>query len=157
MSQLYNPITVDELQLKYPDIGWKEYINQILHPYYIIQSNELVIVKNQEYMKSLSELISRTPKRILANYVIWRVVEESVPFMNEKFKKIQAKFNDIVLGTNAQLPRWRICIEYLMENIPLALGALYVTKVFDKNFKKEGEKLVENVRQSFEYSLEKVC
>ncbi|XP_058790780.1 neprilysin-2-like [Phymastichus coffea] len=156
MSQLYNPMTLDELQLEYPDISWSEYLNRILLPQTkLYKSSFPIIVKVPNFLKALLKLINSTPKRVLANYAIWRVVQESDSFMNEHVKRIKADFMASIIGTNVQVPRWIQCLDYVSQNLHLAIGALYVRKNFDKKSKEVAEKLVNRMRQSFADILEK--
>ncbi|XP_058790779.1 neprilysin-2-like [Phymastichus coffea] len=63
MSLLYNPITLDQLELEYPGISWSEYINQIVLPQTeLITSNVLIIVKcvnnRHKYTRSTIDTVS---------------------------------------------------------------------------------------------------
>ncbi|XP_058790781.1 neprilysin-2-like [Phymastichus coffea] len=157
MSLLYNPMTLDELQLEYPDISWSEYLNRILLPQTkLYKSSFPIIVKVPNFLKALLKLINSTPKRVLANYAIWRVVQESDSFMNEHVKRIKADFMASIIGTNVQVPRWIQCLDYVSQKLYLAVGALYVREHFDKKSKVIAEELVDRLRRSFAGLLEKI-
>ncbi|XP_058790778.1 neprilysin-2-like [Phymastichus coffea] len=157
MSELYNPMTLQQLESRYPDIPWREYFNNTIFPLTkFITFNNQIIVQVPSFLKSLINLINNTPKRVLANYAIWRVVQESASFMNERVKRIKADFSASTTGTNIQEQPWVECLEYLSKNLRLALGALYAREHFDKKSKKVAEELVHGVHKSFLGLLEKV-
>ncbi|XP_058790753.1 neprilysin-2-like [Phymastichus coffea] len=156
-SQLHNSMTLQQLESGYPDIPWREYFNNIYFSQTkFITSNDQIIVKVPYFLKSLINLINNTPKRVLANYAIWRVVQESASFMNERVKRIKADFSASKTGTNVQKQPWIECLEYLKTNLHLALGALYVREHFDKKSKEVAEEVVHGVHESFLGLLEKI-
>ncbi|XP_058790686.1 neprilysin-2-like [Phymastichus coffea] len=156
-SQLHNSMTLQQLESGYPDIPWREYFNNIYFSQTkFITTNDQIIVKVPYFLKSLINLINNTPKRVLANYAIWRVVQESASFMNERVKRIEADFSASTTGTNIQEQPWIQCLDYLSKNLRLALGALYVRDHFDKESKKVAEELVHGVNKSFLGLLEKI-
>lgn len=62
-TALYNPMTIDELQRKFPSIPWAEYMNTLLAPDTQINHDEVVVVSVPKYLTDFEALISRTPKR----------------------------------------------------------------------------------------------
>lgn len=62
-TALYNPMSIEQLQRKYPSIPWLEYINNLLAPYVQINSREVIIVSVPKYLSDFEALISRVPKR----------------------------------------------------------------------------------------------
>lgn len=61
----------------YPNISWEEYFNGLLNPQVQVEATESVIVESPSYLESFSNIITKTPKRVLANYVVWRVLKDS--------------------------------------------------------------------------------
>lgn len=62
-TALYNPMTVEQLQQKFPSIPWLQYINNLLAPDVQISKDEVVIVSVPKYITDFEALISRVPKR----------------------------------------------------------------------------------------------
>lgn len=62
-TRLYNPMTITEIQQKFPSIPWLEYINTILAPSNQINETERLIINTPTYISSLEKLLSVTPKR----------------------------------------------------------------------------------------------
>ncbi|XP_058792656.1 neprilysin-2-like [Phymastichus coffea] len=156
MSVMYNLRTLKQLQSDYSYIPWSEYLNELASPQFHIELTDEVIVKDLGFLESLSQLISNTPKRVLANYLFWRVVEESADYMNDHVRKVKAKFEVSLTGKNKQQSRDVECITYVLNNIPVASGAMYVRKHFDEKSITGVKRIVNDVRDSFAIMLKKV-
>ena len=63
MTKLYNPLTVEDLQKKYPSIPWLEYLNTLLPEKVKVRNDEVVIVRVPLYLEKFEKLISTTDKR----------------------------------------------------------------------------------------------
>lgn len=74
LSQIYNPMTIQELQTNYPYVNWLEYFNLNLQNLTQIDENEIVIVVDRNYLQRLGGLIESTSKRTIANYFGFRLV-----------------------------------------------------------------------------------
>lgn len=97
-TTLYNPMTVSELQLKYPTIPWMEYFNTILAPSATVTEDEMVIINVPSYITDLERLLEQTPKRVQANYVMWRAAARSVSYLTEELRKRQLAYSTVVSG-----------------------------------------------------------
>lgn len=91
-------MTIRQLQKKYPTIPWLEYINTILFPNAVVNEDEIVIVYAPAYISKLETLLEKTPKRVQANYILWRVVVSSVGSLTEQLRRRQLAFFTTVDG-----------------------------------------------------------
>lgn len=105
-DQSTESISIEKLSMNYPSIPWLEYINTILSPIAVLDQNVTIIVKKPKLMKNLENLLLDTPKRILANYALWRVVEYSTDYLGNKFRKRQNQFKADVTGLTELKPRF---------------------------------------------------
>ena len=64
-TKLYNPMSITEIQRKFPSIPWLEYINAILAPTNKIDESERMIINTPSYLTQLERLLSTTPKRLV--------------------------------------------------------------------------------------------
>lgn len=156
MTKLYNPMSIKDLESKYPGIPWTEYANEILSPHTKLQSNEEVIVVVPSFLEAFAALIGKTPKRVLANYAMWRVAGESAGLMGERVQKAQSEFEASLTGTSVKEPRWKECVGYAAGSLYIATGALYVRRHFDESAKANAMEIIQNIRKSFQHILEQV-
>ncbi|CAH1130598.1 unnamed protein product [Ceutorhynchus assimilis] len=155
-STLYNPMTISELQDKFPSIPWLQYINNLLAPDTQVRIDEMVVVSVPKYMSDFEALIARTPKRVQANYVMWRAAASSVSYLNEDLRKRQLDYTTIVTGRTEREARWKECIDVSAGSMSIAAGALYVRKYFNEEARQNAKEMVADIRFEFEDILKKV-
>lgn len=110
-TALYNPYKLSEVQEMYPYIPWVEYINALLPANLKIDENEVIIVSVPTFFTKLGELLEQTPKKIIANYMMWRITAFSSFFLTEELRKRQLVYSTVVSGKQEQEPRWKECID----------------------------------------------
>jgi len=152
-NKLYNPMTISELSEKVPDIPWLEYINVVLAPHHVIAKNERVIVDVPDYFAQLTQLLAATPKRTLANYLLWRVSGGSVSYLNEAARKLQLKYSSVLTGTTERKPRWEECTELVSGSFGNAVGAMYVREYFEEEARQSAKSMVKDIRDVFDEIL----
>ena len=99
-------MTVADLSRVYPSIPWLEYMNKILAPFVHVDEREVVNVKEPKFVTELERLLAVTPRRVQANYALWRVVRDSVDYLNEEIRKRQLAYWTEVTGETEREPRW---------------------------------------------------
>jgi len=156
-SKLYNPMKVSELTSLDPTTPWLEYINTILTTNIVqVSGDEIIIVDVPNYITNFSQLIQKTPKRVQANYLMWRAAAASMAYMNEAADKISLKFSKKLTGKSEEPPRWRKCVGAASGSLANAVGSLYVTKYFNEDSKTEALMMVSEIRRQFERLLDEV-
>ncbi|CAG5102248.1 Similar to Nep2: Neprilysin-2 (Drosophila melanogaster) [Cotesia congregata] len=153
---LYNPMTLTQLSDKYPSIPWKEYFNTILKPHVQVDDNEIAIVNVPSYISDFEKLIKSTPKRIQANYVMWRAVAASVSYLSDEIRKRQLEYSTALSGKTEREPRWKECVDIVSSTLPISVGALYVRKYFHQDAKKNAVEMVADIRNQFNKILKTV-
>ncbi|XP_026818159.1 neprilysin-2-like [Rhopalosiphum maidis] len=146
IAQLYNPMKIADLQKNFPSIPWKEYLDKLLDPL-TIRHDDVIIVSSPKYLSDLEVLLCSTPKRVQANYVIWRFTAESVSYLTEDLRKRQLEFITELTGKTEREPRWKECVGISSERFSLAIGSLYVRRFFDENIKKNALEMVNGIRE----------
>lgn len=98
IESLYNPMTVRELNQKFPTIPWLEYFNTILAPTATVNEDKEVVVLVPSFISELEKLLEQTPKRVQANYLMWRVASSSVACLNKEIRNKELEFDTIYNG-----------------------------------------------------------
>ncbi|XP_050064129.1 neprilysin-2-like isoform X3 [Aphis gossypii] len=145
-TKLYNPMKITDLQEKFPSIPWKEYLNKLLNPL-TIRYDDIIIVNSPKYLSDLEVLLCNTPKRVQANYVIWRFTSDSINFLTEELRKRQLEFFTELTGRTEREPRWKECVSISSEKFSLVVGSLYVKRFFDENAKKNAIEMVNGIKE----------
>ncbi|XP_014207883.1 neprilysin-2 [Copidosoma floridanum] len=148
-TALYNAMTIAELSKRFPSIPWIEYFNTILAPTTSVTEDEVVVVDVPSFITELEKLLVQTPKRVLANYVMWRVAGSSVSYLNDEIRKRQLAYSTIVSGKTEREPRWKECVNSVTSGFSISVGALYVRKYFNEDAKKTAIEMVSDIRNEF--------
>ncbi|XP_026318121.1 neprilysin-2 [Hyposmocoma kahamanoa] len=155
-TSLYNPMTIAELQQKFPKIPWFNYINRLLAPHVKVDMNEIAIVNVPKYISDLEILLEKTPKRVQANYVMWRVAGASVSYLTETLRRRQLAYVTALSGKTERESRWKECADTTSVSMSIAVGALYIRKYFDEASKSKALEMVTDIRQQFRKTLTEV-
>ncbi|XP_037075869.1 neprilysin-2-like [Pollicipes pollicipes] len=156
-SKLYNKMTLDQLSQLAPTVPWVDYTNKLLEDAgHQVSSNESVNVNHPEFFKNLTGLLQVTPNRVLANYLLWRVVKGSVSQLNLAARDVRLKFYGQVYGVTEHKPRWKECLGSVLGKFTIGAGSLYVQNHFDQESKTSALRLVSDVHKEFDMMLQEV-
>lgn len=149
-SALYNPMTIRELQEKYPSIKWLEFVNNVLaFTDRGMTINDSVVISVPQYISELEKLLQKTSKRVQANHAIFQAVRSLQAYLPEKIRKLQDKFESVLYGTTTRMVKWRECINTAKNMLGQAAGALYIRKYFSEDARKSAVEMVTNIRSTF--------
>lgn len=146
-SVIYNKWTVGELQEKIPLVNWTRYFNIVMPME--ISSSEEVVVFAPTYLKGMSEVIHATPKRVVANYILWRFVSNRVGSLDKRFLGKQQEYFGAIYGTQSKPARWKTCTVLVNKNMGMAVGALFVHHHFNKQSKEKAEEMIDDIKAAF--------
>ncbi|XP_060847235.1 neprilysin-2-like [Rhopalosiphum padi] len=146
-TELYHPMNISDLQQRFPSIPWQEYLNNILNPM-TIRQDEIIVVTSPKYLSDLEILLSKTPKRVQANYVFWRAIMDSVSLLTKKLRKRQLDYeNTINDGNSNTQSRWRECLDIIYEYFQFPVMSLYVRQFYDEHYKNNILEMVKGIRE----------
>ena len=85
---------------------------------------------------------------MLANYIVWSIIQDEVPYLSKKFLKARMHYKEKILGSKGLRKRWKTCVSYTNEYLGEILGALYIKQRPDKKYKYVvcTHKVIENIR-----------
>jgi len=105
------------------------------------------------YLIDLSRLLAKTDRRVIANYLGWRVVE-SFGFLigGSAFVEIQQNFYSTESKEGTKLIK-KQCLEPITKSLPYLMARIYLDKHLPLQARKNARKIVESVKQSFLQSM----
>ncbi|XP_064461110.1 neprilysin-1-like isoform X2 [Ornithodoros turicata] len=146
-SVIYNKWTMEELQERIPLVNWTRYFNAVM-PMELSPKEEVVVFAPQ-YLKRMSQLIDATPKRVVANYILWRFVSNRVGSLDKRFLAKQQEYFGAIYGTQSTPARWKTCTVLVNKNMGMAVGALFVHHHFNKQSKEKAEEMIRDIKSAF--------
>ncbi|XP_034236596.1 neprilysin-2 isoform X1 [Thrips palmi] len=155
-TKLYNPMKISELQTRFPSIPWKEYMQRILPASITLTDDEVIIVDVPEFFAKLEKLLAATPKRTIANYLLWRACSSTLSYLHDSVRDRQLKFYTALSGRTERESRWKECVDLASGSMSLSIGSLYVRRYFREDSKREALEMVNNIRDEM-YKILKSC
>ncbi|XP_043651287.1 neprilysin-2 isoform X1 [Drosophila teissieri] len=166
-SELYNLRTTAQLQAGYPYVQWVDYMNALLPEGLNVAEDEMINLSVPSFFEDLGKLLARTPKRVIANYMFWRIHGFSVGFLSEEFRKRQLEYATALSGRQEQEARWKECVDIATSSMDeiceedfyslgISVGSLYVGKHFHKDSKANALEMVNEIRNVFNDILDEV-
>ncbi|XP_060929616.1 endothelin-converting enzyme-like 1 [Limanda limanda] len=152
ISTMYNRITLRELQRIAPSLHWKRLLDKIFLEN--LSEDEEIVVLATDYLQKVSDIINTTSKRVLHNYMLWRIVVALSEHLSTAFRSIIHEFSREIDGTEQQLELGRLCLTQANKHFGMALGALFVHQHFSSHSKAKVQELVEDIKHSLDLRLQ---
>lgn len=108
---MYNPLTLREVQDKYPYIQWVDYVNALLPSQLSVNEDEIVVILTPSYFERLDKLLKDTTPRVVTNYLMWRITSYSSSFLTNDLRKRRSEFNAVISGQQKEKERKKECVD----------------------------------------------
>ncbi|KAB0797732.1 hypothetical protein PPYR_08725 [Photinus pyralis] len=156
-TALYNIMTVEELQHDFPFLNWMEYLQNVFDvPGIEIPYDEPIIVTVPKYFPELENLLGKTPKRVLSNYMMSKIVLPSTHFLTAQLRDRMTEYHKVLSGQLERPQRWKECTAFASGSVYLISSALYVKKYFAEKSKMHAEEMVSDILVEFKKILKSV-
>lgn len=131
-------LTLKELDQQFDFIDWFDYITALLPDGTVINEHEFIIVPDTQYLKDLEMLLGLTSGRVIANYLMWRIIDFSLPYLSDESQRIHSEYHIKLKPIS--------CTMLVRRELPIVSSALYA-KTFLNNQNNEDLKsqVVEDV------------
>lgn len=147
ISSLYNKMNIAEIEKLAPNIKWSKYFGALLGTN--VTASDEIIVNVPKFLTKLDALLLTTDKRLLANYMLWRVVLQSFSMLGKRWRELAQEFNTVVTGQAREEPRWEQCISSVTGSLGIALSSLYVRNHFKGQSKEKALEMVGYIHREF--------
>ncbi|EFX74773.1 hypothetical protein DAPPUDRAFT_199694 [Daphnia pulex] len=158
-SRMYNPMLLTEIQswtngfssrTHQAQMDWFEYINQIYSTVNVsISTHERIIVVEKEYLKNLFAILDRKSTRVVANYIMWRLVRLLSPETNSKMNSLAISFSKALYGNPQSDTRSNSCANEVNSVLGFAVGAKYIEQHFQANIKTQVKQMITYLKATF--------
>lgn len=153
---IYNKMEAKDLTTLAPAVDWMPYLREMFASVSLNES-EPVVVYAKEYLQKVSDLITKTNKSVLNNYMMMKIVRKMASILDQKFQDAEQRFLEVMYGTKKSCtPRWKLCVSDTDSALGFALGAMFVKATFAEDSKAIAEKMVTEIKQAFQDGLKYV-
>jgi len=136
---------------------FKDYLNDLFRAAAItefkIEGDQKIIV-NPNYLRKVSKVLVETDKRVIANYLGWRVFMSVIGDLNKAARELKEAFDAKLQGVTSAQPDWKKCVGLVGFNtyrtnpsgVPRLAGSMYVRSFFKPEEKNEISQIVKDIR-----------
>lgn len=147
-SAIYRKLTLSELQKEVPEIDWREYLQETVGDIRL-KRDEPVVVYALPYLVSLGKILKTTDRRVVHNYLLWRLTMSMMTHMIDEYQRERVEFRKILLGIQSERHRWSQCVEWTNKKLGMAVGALFIRDNFNQVSKETALEMIHNIREAF--------
>ncbi|CAG2177920.1 unnamed protein product, partial [Oppiella nova] len=113
-----------------------------------MKSDDLVIIQDINYYINVTQLLTTTPNRVIANYFGWKLIMNLGSHTTTQFRDISFKLNQLLTGVEKDVELWRSCTASISSQLPYVLSRVYVDQHFTQNDRQKKHRV--NPKKSFE-------
>ena len=140
----YNKMSVDDLQKEVAGFDWKLFINSLGH-----SGIDSINIAQVKFAKGLGKLFADTPLEDWKDFLNWKVINQSAPYLSDDFVKENFNFySKSLLGQKQITPRWKRVQRTVSSALGEAIGQVYVEKYFPPEAKQKIKDLVANLKKA---------
>ncbi|CDW57428.1 Peptidase family M13 containing protein [Trichuris trichiura] len=157
-SLLYNRWTLRQLKEEMTAIKWDRFFELVMprDVMEIIDDDMNLIVTDPVYIAHINKLLLETDKRVLVNYLLWRLTKAWASMLDERYDIAFQDFVLVMVGRQSRPARWKTCVPAVVGWMEMATGALYVESHFNQKDKEEAVALIDHIRLAFTELVKKL-
>ena len=149
---LYNMFPVDTLSNIMPSFNWSTFLSEAG-----LSDQKQLGVLMLDYTKALDQIITSTDLDTWKTYLKWGVIHANGSRLNEDIDKENFAFYAKELyGVPEQRERWRRGVSVVNQTLGEVVGKVYVKRHFPPEAKERMEKLVDNLLDAYDESIQEL-
>lgn len=149
-NRTYNRMDFAKARELAPSYDWNAAVKLLK-----IQTNVAFNVSEPAYVQAVERQLTQTPIETWKLWMRWRTLDNRAQYLSKPLFDERFHFRQTVLnGVKEQQPRWKMCAAEVDDDLPDALGKLYVAKHFPPEAKRRMTELVENLRATLREQLQ---
>ncbi|XP_073251055.1 endothelin-converting enzyme homolog [Porites lutea] len=156
-EQAYKKLTVFKIQTYTGEFfNWTEYLRVMMEENsYKVDDQSEVVVYSLGYLKKLMKLLRRTPKRTVANYLMWRVVKQKFLHLSSDFTELLKFYYHEAFNYWRASDQHQLCLLGTSLKFGIPLSKVFLDLKFFGTSRKMAIDIIGNIRAAFIDTLEK--
>ncbi|KPM06635.1 Neprilysin 2-like protein [Sarcoptes scabiei] len=147
ITRLYNEMTIEQLERISPNVEWLQLINIFTESIQLTLTNESkIVVTDLNYVKFLSDIMPSTSKRLITNYIVWRVIKSKIGILDSTWRRLKQTYNSVNMGHPRIESRWLQCVSHTYASLGTALSNIYIKNHFTLKGKNKIDEIVDKIR-----------
>ena len=151
-EKIYHKMQVSELVALGPDFDWVKFFRGAPAP--SIQSLDVLV---PDFIKAMNGVVTRSSLDDLKTYLTWHLLRSNIEVLPSSFQEENFRFYGKTLnGAKEMRPRWKRCVDMTDQQLPDALGRVFVEKTLGEEGKQRTEKMVAEIEKALEDDIQKL-
>ncbi len=145
----YNKMSVADLQKEASGFDWELFLSSLSN----VQIDSINIAQ-VKFTKGLGELFANTSVDNWKDFLNWKLINQSAPYLSDDF--VTENFNfyaKSLLGQQKMKPRWKSVQNTVSSELGEAIGQIYVEKYFPPEAKQKITELVANLKKALKIRI----
>ncbi len=151
---IYAKMPLLELERRVPEMRWRDYLNAFLPDG--VENDEPIVSYAMLYLEEMGRQLVKTDRRVVQNYLLWRLVMDLMPHLPDEYLEKRAEFRKVLLGVLSERNRWNQCVEWTNKKMGMAVGALFIRQNFNHESKTVALEMIHTLRDAFIEILEEL-
>jgi putative endopeptidase len=145
----YHPMTVDALAALAPHAAFKRYLRSF------DVTSRRVNVAEPDFVRAFDRALIDAPLATWKSYLRWRLLDTFAATLPARFDEENFAFRERTLnGAQAQLPRWKRCVNTTNLFLGEAVGEAYVAQTFPPAAKARALDLTKRIRSAYRAEMQ---
>lgn len=137
----YNPMTLDEIAEKYPDVDLRRYFAK-----QGITDIESVVIGQPDSLAEVNAILAEASEQAIHDYLTASYLSTAADYLSDDFINAKFRLSQAVSGVEEPMPRWKRALGVPNALLGEAVGQLYVEKHFPQSSKEKMLQLVDNLK-----------
>ncbi|XP_042345255.1 kell blood group glycoprotein [Plectropomus leopardus] len=150
-GQLYQRMTIRELQIQAPAIDWLGCLQAAFHPLPLSEDDH-VLLHNSHYIVQMSRIIGKwlnkhelSTSGPVHTYMVLNLLHTLMPALDSRFSETEKNLSVALGDTEGVAPRWKRCVLDTERGFHSVLTHL----LSERTAHKEAEEIIQNIFSSF--------
>ncbi|KAL7394308.1 hypothetical protein ABVT39_023942 [Epinephelus coioides] len=157
-GQLYQRMTIRELQSQAPAIDWLGCLQAVFHPLPLVEDDH-VLLHNLPYIVQMSRVISKwlnghelSTSGPVHTFMVLNLLHTLMPALDRRFSETERNLSVALGNTEGVAPRWKQCLLETERGFDSVLTHL----LSERTAHREAEEIIQNIFSSFKSKLHKL-
>ncbi|CAB4013611.1 endothelin-converting enzyme 1-like [Paramuricea clavata] len=142
MGKRYARVSIKKLEQTLPQFPWFDHLQSLVAPNKLTRKDPIVVLATK-YLPTLFKLLKKTDKKVLSNFMVWRMIKSYIPLLSNDFRKLYTRLK----GKTES--RAETCYSYTSNRLSNLLGALFIRKRFSAKVKTDVEEMMSDIIEAF--------
>ncbi|XP_028406854.1 neprilysin-4-like [Dendronephthya gigantea] len=138
----YARVPIRKLEKSIPQFPWFDHLKSLVHPNKITRDDPILILATP-YLPTIFKLLKKTDKRVLSNFMVWRMIKSYVPMLGNDFRRMYSQLKGV------RESRAETCYSYTSKILSNLLGSLFIRKRFSPKVKSDVQEMMNDIVQAF--------